>query len=108
MLFIVYLGCGSYRDAELCSAPFDRKQDVKYEYYVGRGNNANLIHSLMKKRWWWQSTNEITLRTKFVWTQRKVDGFFERQPKGDWSVLEAPVLNKTPLKHAEAQYRLEN
>jgi|JI6StandDraft_1071083.scaffolds.fasta_scaffold26968_4 hypothetical protein len=57
MIFIVYLGCASYRDIEVCSTRFDRRQDVRYEYFVGRGNNANLIRSLMKKRWWWQPTN---------------------------------------------------
>jgi hypothetical protein len=33
----------------------------------------------MKRRWWWTLSNEITPETKFVWTQRKVNNFIERQ-----------------------------
>jgi hypothetical protein len=33
-----------------------RKNDKKYFYYVGKGNNKNLIVSIFKKRWWWLET----------------------------------------------------
>jgi len=37
----------------------DKKaSDVKYKYFVGQGNNRNLIVSIMKKRWWWIETND--------------------------------------------------
>ena len=29
------------------------KNKPKYSYYVGKGNNKNLIISILKKRWWW-------------------------------------------------------
>lgn len=31
----------------------NRKIDKKYTYFVGKGNNKNLIVSILKKRWWW-------------------------------------------------------
>lgn len=29
------------------------KKPEKYTYYIGKGNNKNLLISLLKKRWWW-------------------------------------------------------
>jgi hypothetical protein len=43
----------------------------KYKYYVGKGNNKNLIISILKKRWWWAETDDIAA-ANFVWTQLKV------------------------------------
>lgn len=34
-----------------------RESEEKYRFYVGRGNNSNLIKSVMKQRWWWTETN---------------------------------------------------
>jgi hypothetical protein len=31
----------------------NKKNDKKYTYFVGKGNNKNLIISIFKKRWWW-------------------------------------------------------
>jgi hypothetical protein len=42
----------------------------KYTYYIGAGNNKNLIFSLLKKRWWWIETND-PLQADFIWTQLK-------------------------------------
>lgn len=42
----------------------------KYKYYVGAGNNKNLIISLMKKRWWWTEVNSMN-DANFIWTQLK-------------------------------------
>jgi hypothetical protein len=42
----------------------------KYKYYIGSGNNKNLIISLMKKRWWWMEVNCFS-EANFIWTQLK-------------------------------------
>jgi hypothetical protein len=34
----------------------NKKSDRKFLYYVGKGNNKNLIVSIFKKRWWWIET----------------------------------------------------
>lgn len=49
--------------------PYSRSSS-KYKYYVGPGNNKNLIISVMKKKWWWIETSSM-LEAHFVWTQLK-------------------------------------
>ena len=44
------------------------KSRVKYTYYVGGGNNANLIRSILRKRGWWSEVDNIS-NAHFVWTQ---------------------------------------
>ena len=31
----------------------ESSREGKLKYYVGMGNNRNLIISIMRKRWWW-------------------------------------------------------
>lgn len=45
--------------------------EKKYFYFIGYGNNRNLIRSLMKKRWWWTETDDM-MAADFIWTQLKV------------------------------------
>lgn len=47
------------------------KYDKLFKFYIGKGNNGNLIKSLMKKRFWFEETNVIE-EADFVWTQIKV------------------------------------
>lgn len=47
-----------------------REEEGKYRFYVGKGNNSNLIKSIMKQRWWWTETNDVA-SAHFVWTQLK-------------------------------------
>lgn len=51
------------------------KNENKYKYYVGKGNNRQLVKALMKRRFWWIETEDIN-EACFVWTQLKVNGFF--------------------------------
>ena len=44
------------------------------KFYIGRGNNGNLIRSLMRKRFWFEETSEK--EAHFVWTQIKNDQLF--------------------------------
>lgn len=50
----------------------------KLQYFVGNGNNRNLIRSVMKKRWWWQETKEIAV-ANLIWTQLKHVETIDRQ-----------------------------
>lgn len=55
-----------------------KEGEEKYKFYVGRGNNSNLIKSIMKQRWWWAETNEPAY-AQFVWTQLKHQPTIDRQ-----------------------------
>ena len=37
--------------------------------YVGKGNNAMLIRTLFKSRYWWLLHNEAETQVNFIWTQ---------------------------------------
>ena len=54
-----------------------------YKAYVGGGNNSRLIKGIVKRRYWWvlvekSYSNEANL----LWTQLKVNDFFQKQNKG--------------------------
>ena len=57
-------------------------EEAKYRFYVGKGNNSNLIKSIMKQRWWWSETSEPA-SAHFVWTQLKHQPTIDRQRKAD-------------------------
>jgi hypothetical protein len=52
-LFIINLSNHMYRDLDV------EKYEKTFKFYVGKGNNANLIKSLMKKRFWFEETNDV-------------------------------------------------
>lgn len=60
--------------------PEDAKQQTseKFTYFVGNGNNAQLIRSIMKKRGWWIESNH-PLKANFVWSQLKIKKVLNRQ-----------------------------
>jgi hypothetical protein len=60
------------------------------KYFVGVGNNSNLIRSLMKKRFWFEEVSSDR-EANFVWTQIKLPHLYEKQ-----SVTEqkAPTVDK--------------
>jgi hypothetical protein len=39
------------------------------KYFIGRGNNAPLVKSLMRDRWWWGQAEEFSTSNNFLWTQ---------------------------------------
>lgn len=43
----------------------------RYYYFIGGGNNANLIRSILSKRSWWVET-DILNKANFVWSQLKI------------------------------------
>jgi hypothetical protein len=60
---ILLYSFGCYIDQKLSDSS-------KCKYYVGNGNNKNLIISIFKKRWWWTEASEPASAT-LVWTQLK-------------------------------------
>jgi len=46
----------------------------KYKVYICRGNNSLLVRALMKRRFWWEITDNIdSPGINFYWTQNIVD-----------------------------------
>lgn len=56
--------------------------DGKLKYFVGPGNNSNLIKGLMKRRPWFQLTDKPQ-DAHFVWSQIKMPFIFQGQKKGE-------------------------
>ncbi|EAS02300.2 tubulin-tyrosine ligase family protein (macronuclear) [Tetrahymena thermophila SB210] len=55
-----------------------------YKICVGRGNNSKLIKNCIKNRWWWQVLDyDQHLECNFLWTQCKVQPFFDKQENLD-------------------------
>lgn len=51
-----------------------------YKFYVGPGNNCNLIKGVLKRRFWWTiTTNKSDDNINFIWTQLKINTFFKQQ-----------------------------
>ncbi|CAD8199428.1 unnamed protein product [Paramecium octaurelia] len=49
-----------------------------YYFYVGKGNNGNLLKNLFRQRWWWQEVDTLDLnKVNMVWTQLKQNAFIE-------------------------------
>ena len=63
----------------------DKDKDIKaefgrYKIYIGRGNNSNLVRSLIKRRFWWVIVDDYK-KANFVWTQLKINAFYQYLPK---------------------------
>lgn len=54
----------------------------KVKYFVGPGNNSNLIKGIMKRRPWFQLTDKMQ-DAHFVWTQIKNATVFQGQRKAE-------------------------
>ena len=94
-------------EAALDSVSVNQKiSGKKYCYYVGMGNNANLIRSVFRKRLWWKEVDSID-KAQFVWTQLKNEAVIERCEKHetDWSdavtLYEEEIFKPSP-KRSEA------
>jgi hypothetical protein len=66
------------------------KNEDKYKYYVGRGNNSMLISSLMKRRFWWVQEDDYK-KANFSWTQLKINFIYQQQKKSEQYVLETKI-----------------
>jgi tubulin--tyrosine ligase len=69
----------------------------KYKYYLRKGNNSQLISSLMKQRSWWTRTEDPS-QAQFLWTPVRKKGLFKSlEPVGAKShsvQLTRPLLGK--------------
>ena len=57
-LFLVNFAHRIYDPLILNENPEKYKNENKYKYYVGKGNNKMLIKSLMKRRFWWTQVDD--------------------------------------------------
>ena len=57
------------------------QEKVVYKYFVGKGNNSEMIKSLMSARKWWTETLVLT-EANFIWTQWKENQVFQILPMG--------------------------
>jgi len=54
-----------------------------YKFFVGEGNNSNLIRGIMRRRYWWnQASSKNEEGINFLWTQLKINTFFSGQESG--------------------------
>jgi hypothetical protein len=53
----------------------------KYIAYVGYGNNCNMIKGLLRRRFWWTLSEELTEDCAFAWTQIKINKIYEKQER---------------------------
>lgn len=58
--------------------PSNRKINFKMAY-VGFGNNCNMIKGLLKRRFWWNISEEYTDDCVFIWTQIKINKIYKKQ-----------------------------
>jgi hypothetical protein len=56
------------------------KPEQRYKYYLGKGNNYLLVKSLLKRRFWW-TAEEDPKKANFVWTQLKINSFYQYERK---------------------------
>lgn len=53
-----------------------------YKYYLGKGNNSNLIKQCLSTRWWWTRVSEEDIKTaNLIWTQWKDKKTLDSLPK---------------------------
>ena len=57
------------------------KSTANYRYFVGKGNNSQLVRNAFKQRWWWTSIEKTELeKANLVWTQLLSRKFMEIIP----------------------------
>lgn len=55
-----------------------KEYENRIKFYVGPGNNSNLIRGIIRRRSWMQLTDKIE-NAQIVWTQIKVSSIFQGQ-----------------------------
>lgn len=55
----------------------ERTSQSFYKGYIGGGNNAMLVRSVLKQRWWWCCVQKREIETaNFIWTQWRRDAVY--------------------------------
>jgi hypothetical protein len=83
------------------------KNEDKYKYYMGRGNNSLLVKSLMKRRFWWTQEDDYK-QANFVWTQLKINNYYQFQMKSDFYNLEWKINNQPGGKEGKKKGKTSN
>lgn len=55
-----------------------KEYENKIKFYVGAGNNSNLIKGILRRRNWLQLTDRVE-SAQIVWTQIKISNIFQGQ-----------------------------
>ena len=58
------------------------QEKVVYKYFIGKGNNSEMVRSLMAARKWWTETLVLS-EANFIWTQWNENQVFQLLPKGE-------------------------
>lgn len=69
----------AYSNGYIVQIPEEYEQRVKF--YVGPGNNSNLIKGIMNRRTWFQLVDK-SQDAQLIWTQIKVNHIFSEQKTG--------------------------
>ena len=68
-----------------------------YKFYVGAGNNDQLVALLMKRRWYWTRV-EMWIQADFIWTQNRTIEIVQSLPSSSQSLSPLPQ-SLLPPKH---------
>lgn len=98
-LFMVNFANGIYRPLDI------QRYDEPFKIFVGKGNNGNLIRSIIKKRFWFELTRNKE-EAHFVWTQLKEEEVHARQNrqeevKSEFALEEALLSESKMLEERE-------
>lgn len=69
---MINLAHGVYRELDI------DKYEAPFKFYVGLGNNGNLVRAILKKRFWFEPTKNRE-EAHLVWTQLKDENIFKLQ-----------------------------
>ena len=70
LMYHINLSNGLYSDGHYLSAKPHFQKKTNFKAYVCKGNNGNIIKTILKKRWWWTIVDRWdTDQCDFIWTQ---------------------------------------
>lgn len=84
---------GIYVDLSLAPYEDTQTQLKKYKVYIGRGNNAALVESVIKRRFWWDITKKMNENEEidFYWSQNTIAKVHQRQKKHERTTVKKEV-----------------
>jgi hypothetical protein len=50
-----------------------------YKAYIGKGNNSIMVRGILRRRAWWSIVDDPA-EANFIWTQLKLNIYFDSQP----------------------------
>ena len=55
------------------------EDETTYKAFIGKGNNSNIIKSILRRRFWWTIADKHD-NCQLVWTQLRVTSIAKTQP----------------------------